>query len=621
MHALDSADFRVKEEAMKPRYSVAYTALAILVSGLPAEAAEQKSEDITTELEPVVVTATRTEHSVIDVPEATTVITAKELELQNASTALDALRWVPGLNISIGYGGHGEDTYKIDGTDSSYTLVLVDGTRTNDRYPLSEIPVSVIERIEVVKGANSLLYGSDAMSGVINIITKKAPDKLTFSLRGTYASGEEDSNTQEVSTGFKLARLRQSYTYRRDSMEHDIYDRDTFLAKWGVDLNESAEVGFDFKFNQYEMQNVDVDRYDYHLNLDWRMDNQSSLKAKVSFKDHDSEIHVGGNPLGTMGDTLYDDEEIIYTRLFGSANLVTAGYQHMGESLDYTGPDEDWSKDQYSNTLFLQDEITLSESFVIVPALRGDFHDTWDDQINPKLSMLWKATDSLRLRASWGTAFKAPTLKDMYRTTFHGRGNQGLWIIGNPDLQPEKASTFRISAEKRVAKSFIGSVALFRNDFEDMIKGSYTGNFLPDGFREYSYKNIEEAMTQGVEVEMKYYMTDSITGGLGYTYLDTEDEATGEELLDTVRHKISPMVRYNNENMGFTFEVRGDYERYANPGEDQDTENFIMNANISQRVTEYIKVWLNADNLFDEKKQSGLEREGLKLIFGVQFTW
>ncbi len=561
------------------------------------------------------------QHTLADVPQATTVITAKELELQNATNVLEALRWVPGLNISLGYGGHGQDTYKIDGSESSYTLVLVDGNRTRDRFPLSEVPVSSIERIEIVKGANSLLYGSDAMSGVINIITKKAPDKFTASLQATYSKSEEDSNLQEVSAGFKLAQLRQSYTYRRDRMEHDIYDRDTFLAKWGIDLGDKADLGFDFKANQYEMQNVETDRYDYHLNLDWRIDDRGSLKAKVFFRDHNNETHVGGNPIGSFGDTKYDEEEIIYTRLFGQMNLITAGYQRMREKFDYSGPDDNWSADQYSNNLFLQDEITLTESFIVVPALRMDFHNTWDDQVNPKLSMLWKATDSLSLRASWGTAFKAPGFKRMYRTTFHGRGNRGLWIIGNPDLQPEESRTLRLSAEKRFGDTFLGSIALFRNDFEDMIKGGYTGRVLPDGFKEYSYKNVKEAMTQGVEMEMKYYMTDSMMGTLGYTFLDTEDKATGKTLPDTIEHKISPMIRYHNQSMGLVVSLRGDYERYAEADDDGDKENFIMNASISKELTDHIKLWLNADNLFDEKKQSGLERDGLTLTFGVQFTY
>ncbi len=611
----------MKKEKNMEKHILVYLFLGILISGPVNNALAKENEQLATELETVVVTATRTEHTLADVPEATTVISAKELEMQNATNALEALRWLPGLNISLGYGGHGQDTYMVDGLASSYTLVLVDGNRTKDRYPLSEIPISSIKRIEVVKGANSLLYGSDAMSGVINIITKKAPDKFTFNLKGTYTNGEEDSNSQEISTGFKLAKLRQVYTYRRNYTEHDIYDRDTLLAKWGIDLGENAELGFDFKFNQYEMQNVAVDRYDYHLNLDWRIDDRSSFKTKVFLRDHNSETHVGGNPLGTIGDTLYNEEEIIYTRLLGSANLITAGYQRMGENFDYAGPDDNWSKDQYSNTLFLQDEITLSESFVVVPALRGDFHNTWDDQLNPKLSMLWKATDSLRLRASWGTAFKSPTLKNLYSTTFHGRGKRGLWIIGNPKLQPEKARTLRVSAEKRFGKTFISSIALFRNDFKDMIKGGYTGRLLPDGLKEYSYKNIKEAMTQGVEMEMKYYITDNILSSLGYTYLDTEDKTTGKTLNDTVEHRITPMIRYNNEGIGFTVEVRGDYEKYAKPDDDEDEDNFIMNANISKQITNHMKIWLNGENLFDEEKQSGLARDGLKLIAGVEFTY
>ncbi len=539
---------------MKKQMVISFLLGGVLVLGTAGGALAGKSDQIAQELEGIVVTATRTEHTLADVPEATTVITAKELELQNATNALEALRWIPGVNMSMRYGTHSRENYKFNGISSAYTLVLVDGNRPSGRYPLSEIPVSAIERIEVVKGANSLLYGSDAMSGVINIITKKAKDTFTCTVRGIYSDSEEDSNAQEITAGFKFANLRQLYTYRRDHTQGDIYDRDIFLAKWGVDLDEEIALGFDFRFNQYEMGRVKDDRYDYHLNLDWHIDDKSSLKAKVFFKDFNEENHVGGHPIATIGDTKYNEEEIIYTRLFGESNLITAGYQHMGDDLDRVGPLEDWSKDQSSHNFFLQDEITLSESFILVPALRVDFHSAWDDQINPKLSMLWKASDTLSLRVSWGTAFKAPSLENLYSNTLHPMGRWQMVFVGNPDLQPEKSRTFRISAEKRFGNMFVGSLALFRNDYEDMIAMVHKGREEP--YIKYSYENVAKAMTQGAEMELKYHMTEDITAGLGYTYLDTENKSTGKTLSNTVEHRLTPMVRYHNDNMGLTLEVR-----------------------------------------------------------------
>ena len=510
----------------------------------------------------------------------------------------------------------------IDGAPSDYTLMLVDGNRVKGSYILTEIPINNIERIEIVKGANSLLYGSDAMSGVINIITKRAPDKLTFNLKGTYSTNEDSSNTEEASIGFKLGKLRQLYTYGRKDVEGGQYKSDSFADKFGIDLNDSAELKLNFKANQYDKESTNMDRYDYLAELDWDVDKSSKLKIKFFYRDYASVSHVGGATEGTEEDSTYDEEEITYTRFFGKSHLLTGGYQRMGDGFDYAGPDETWSRSYDTNSLFLQDEITLTKTFIFVPALRMDFHSQWDDELNPKLSILWKVSKTTSLRASWGTAFKAPTMQEMFRTTFHGHGSWGFWIMGNPDLQPENSETYRISAETRLGKDFRGSLSLFRSNYEDMIKGGYTGYVFPDGFREYSYSNVAKAMTRGVETNMKYYFTNKLLASLGYTYLDTEDKETGEDLSDTARHRITPGISYVNDNIGLTAEIRGEYEKYSEPDDEtNDDDNFMLHAGLSKTIMKKIKLWINADNLLDKEQDSGISCEGRRFTFGIQYTY
>ncbi len=604
---------------MKRYYHAAYILLGMLMLGPQAEASEKGSKQIATELETVVVTATRTEHTLANVPEATTVITGEELKIQNATNALEALRWIPGLNISLGYGAHGEDSYKVDGAESSYTLVLVDGNRGKGRYVLSEIPVSMIERIEVIKGANSLLYGSDAMSGVINMITKKTPEKFTGSIKGSYAAAEEESNTQEATLGFTLGKLRQIYSYKRAASEDGDYQGDSFIGKFGIDLGEKVKLGFGVKVNQFEMDYISSDKYDLHMNMDWQIDEKASLKAKVFFQDYGDEINSMGSTY-TL-DTLYNEEELVYTRLFGGSHLLTVGYQRMDDDVDYKAPTRRRMDNRYSNNVFLQDEISVTEKLIVVPAIRMDFHNIWDDQINPKLSVLWQATDSLSLRTSWGTAFKAPTHSQLY-IKFRHPGNPPFWVQGNPDLEPEESRTLRISAEKRFGNTFLANVAIFRNDFENQIIRVPVENS-----RDQSYGNVEEAMTQGVEMELKYYITDNLIGILGYTYLDTENKDTGETLPYTVGHRITPRILYNNQGMGFTIQLGGDYEKYtklrgiARYDKDQNKEIFIVNANISKQITDSINIWVNGENLFNEKSVDGLAGDGTRVIFGLRFNW
>ena len=587
-----------------------------------AQAQEKNGEGFDVELETMVVTATKTEHTLADVPEATIVITKEEIEAQNPSNVLEVLRWIPGVRPSAAFGAMGGDKYVIDGSPSSYTLMLVDGNRVKGSYILSELPITSIERIEIVKGANSLLYGSDALSGVINIITKPASDRFTFDLGASYSfNEEEDMNTEEASVGFKLGKLRQLYTFGRKYIEGGEYDSNSYAGKFGLDLTDKAELKFDFRINDYDKKHTEMDRDDYLLELNWDVSERSKLMVKGFFRDYESVAHVGGAPVGTEEDSQYDEEEIKYTRLLGGSRIVTVGYQRMGDEFDYSGPDDKWSKSQDTNCLYLQDEITIIESLTLVPALRVDSHSEWDEEVNPKLSMLWRVTDTTSLRAAWGMAFKAPTLTQMYRTTFHGHGSRGFWIVGNPDLEPEDSTSYRVSVEQRFGKTFWGSLALFRNDFDDMIKGGYTGKIMPDGFKEYSYRNIAEAYTQGVEVDLKLFFTDNILATFGYAYLDTEDKETGEELRDAPRHRITPGLRYHNKGIGLMAEVRGEYEADTHTREGVEESSFLLHAGLSKTITKYAKLWVNGDNLLDEEEQSGIACEGMTITCGIRFTY
>ena len=608
------------------KYFWVFLVLGGLVLGPANGVLASGSGQIDKELDKIVVTATKTEHTLADVPEETTVITAEEIKMQNAVNALDALRWVPG--ISVDWSGHASsETYMVNGAKSGFTLILIDGNRANERFPLSEIPASSIERIEIVKGANSLLYGSDAMSGVINIITKKAPDTFTASLGGTYSvrnvnrkdTSKEKVNTQDASVGFKLGSLRQLYTYKRSYTDHKGSEEDSFFGKLGLDLGESAKLGFDVKVNQHEVPSSrrTMDYQDYALYFDCSIDEYSALKTKGLFRNDEHVHHIAGK--ATEEDSRRDEEEIMYTRQVGDSNLVTFGYQRTGESLKISGADV-FSANVYSNNLFIQDEISLTDSFVVVPALRMDYHSQWKDEWNPKLSMLWKITDTFQVRASGGTAFKAPSLGHLYKKTYFARYFGGTWVFGNPDLKPEKSRTVRLSAEKRFGRNFFSRVSVFRNDFKNGIRWHPTKEEL-NGKPVWKYFNSVKTMTQGIETEIKYYITDELLTALGYGFYDTENKDSKRAVDNPASHRLTPMLRYHDEHMGLTVELRGEYEHYSSADADGDRDNFILSANLSKQITDYVNLWVTGDNLFDERKNFGVEKEGLRLTFGARISW
>ncbi len=606
-----------------------------------------RSDQIDKELDDIVVTAPRTGHTLADTPEATIVINAEEIAMQNASDALEALRWLPGIVVNPAKMGGG---LVIDGYKSSFTsvaLVLIDGNRT--QFSLSEIPANIIERIEVIKGANAILYGSDAMSCVINVITKKAPDRFTASLRGTYSANKilqkiprsspaqydqvnDYVNSQGVSVGFKLGKLRQSYVYDRKHIQGNRSDKhDSFLARFGMDLTDNTQLGFDVRVNQNERTWIaeHTDNYEYALNFGWTIDENSSLKTRILIKDDETTHNIDRR--GVREKSLYDEEEIAYTRRMGK-NLLTAGYQRTGNRFDSAGPGDNWVKEEDANNLFIQDEITLTDSLVLEPGARMEFYRKYGEEFNPKISVLWKATDSLNLRVSWGTSFKAPSFTQLYQTLYFSGLN--YLVRDNPDLQPQHSQTIRISAEKRFGNRLNAYAGLFRNDFEDMIKWASTEKYTPEG--EYhpdkptliwEYRNVNEAWVQGVETEIKCDLTDTLSASLGYSYSHGEEKQIGKKtqtLNNAPQHKFSPMIRYHNSGIGLTADLRGEYERYPSGtvDKDGDKENFTLHVSMNKNITDYAKIWVRAYNLLNEGKRFGLaESSGRELVFGLEFTY
>ncbi len=586
----------------------------------------------------IVVKGVRADNILKNVPDETFVITSEDIAIQNPQSAFEAIQWIPGITISPSFYGHGDDhdSQTIGGYSSA--LVLIDGNPTAGNYALSEMSTNNIERIEVIKGGNSLLYGSGAMGGVINIITKKAPDKFTFNLKGTYTTRKRinadidfktftvrsfkkdnfNSSTQDVSVGFKLGNLRQLYSYSRQYVNGEKYKNQSFQGKFGIDLNEKITLGFDVKMDKDEQIWVhrNKENYDYGLKLNWAIDEDSSLQVRLFLRDEDSGYRYRTGNYNE--DSLYDEEKIIYTRRLGDRHSLTLGYHRVAEDLDFASADDNWSKRQDSNNFIIQDEIKITDRFLLIPALRVDSHDQWGEKLSPKINVMWRVDDSLTLRTSWGKAFKAPTLRQLYQKALSGHR---IWYDGDPNLLPEESRTFRIGAEKRLGKNLFTQISLFRNDFDNIIYGKKTGK-KRNGRPIRQFTNTAEAMTQGIEAEMRYYFTNMLSTAIAYTYTDGENDAI---TTDMIEHRLSPMVRYYNDRIRLSMEVRGEYQRYAeNAGSwevAKSNDNFALHASISKHITDYAKVWLNAYNILNEEKRSGLESNGRMLTFGVQFSW
>ncbi len=609
--------------------------LALFLLGGVAQAEEKKTKaGQIEELESITVTSSRTDHTLADVPEETIVISSDELEKLNATNALDALRWIPGMTVSLSRGAMGGDVFQMNESATKDVLVLIDGNRTKGNYVISELPVTSIERIEIIKGGNSVLYGNDALAGVINIITKKPSDKVSGSVKmvvthdrtkqGTAPKDYRmETATQEASIGFTTAGLRHLYTVHRDHRELYQYDGKNLNAKWGFDLNDEMELGLGFGYNTYKQSSTENDKYTANLNFDWKND-LSTLKLKSFYRYYKDHSHPNRMlPAGRIEKNDFYEQEILYSVGILDDNLLTAGYQFTQDDLDKT---ERAKRNKYSmstHALILQDEHTLLDSFTFAPAVRVHSYDDWKSvKVDPKLSILWRVTDSLSIRATGATAYRTPDAIQMYSDRQHPAGPVKTLIFkGNPDLKPEKSKSIRLSAEQRLGKFFIGNLALFRIEYENQIQQYIDQDTVTHTY--YKYKNVDGgSITQGMEAGAKYWLTDKLLLGMGYTYFDTEDKKTGKTLQNTVEHRLMPSVRYQDDEFGLVAELRGNYERYANQSKVyynlNGPDNFQLNASVSKQLTNSTKIWLNGENLLNRKKTQAMSQDKMVLIFGLE---
>ncbi len=632
------------------------TIVAVIVVVLAASVAfagdDEAEKKGTTRLKDIVVTGTRTPHALKDVPVETVLINREDIEKTNAQNAMDVLKNIPGIDASVHDDVFGTYTWraKLRGLNfnDGYGLILIDGQRAMGcgqsggmgEYGsgLNQIPVDMIERIEVVKGPSSALYGSDAMAGVINIITKKTPKKATGSAGVSYGwykvkdKGEtkpsDDGHSRNISKtyvsyGDKISdRFGYLLHYNYDSAE-DIEkepvkaDRHSFMGKLDGELSESIDLYLKCELSDYEkMDNRQEDSYRISAGIDFRPtdDDFFSFKGYTYTWDfnHGYIDKTYGHKYGDVG---YDQVEIQYTRYFSDWNVLTLGGEVQEQGIDYVIENEDGTmvnvkEDVDTSSLYVQDEITLFEDFTLVAGLRYDDHSTFGSEVNPKLSLMYKLFEDTTFRASAGKAFKSPTLRQLYYDTPYRHG--GYYCKSNPNLKPEKAIGYSASIEQWLFdQSIMINLGYFRNDVDDMVIREDTGKYYPVNVKIdpnlplKEYRNVEEAWTQGVEFMCRMYTDEGFSASLSYTYTDSENKETGKELPYTPKHVLSILPAYELEKYGLGTSATVSYigKQYTNSDNtDEIDAHTVVDAKIYKNLSDKAKLSFEADNIFDSDK-------------------
>ena len=597
--------------------------------------AGEKPEEV--EIEQMVVTATMSEIAMEDAPGAITIITAADIKDACYEDLLDAVRESTGIFLS-GQSVGGRKSISIRGLDSRHSLILIDGRRIaasnaamgHSDYENSWVPMEDIERIEIVRGPLSALYGSEAMGGVINIITKSISKKWGGSVeagggfRDDGRGGQNQKYSMLVRGPVVKERLGVSLSAEHIRNEDTLYKEDK--EKTDLEGREIESIGGKLVFTPLDdhqftlhFQGTQEERwrnaksrrgspylgiYDlekYMTGLDWNGKigpANSSVKIYRSYIDKDVRNKYKNSDDTFSHDRVTDDVLNAHTSFLIMENLITLGGELRDETLK--SPTIDKGEDDATHSaFFLQDEIELFDRLMLTLGVRWDHHEFFGSETSPRIYAVYKATDNLTFKAGYGQAFNAPTIKQVSAGYKAMTGPHTFF--GNPDVDAETSDNYEVGAEY-VTDRFHAKAFFFDNEIDDMIDWRKLDPACryPDRC-EYIADNIEEARTRGVETEIGVDLSYGFNISANYTYLDAKDTEKDERLEDRPRHSTSGKLKYVYEPWQLNANLRFDYVGSQIMNEEEVPVYTLWHFAVRKKILDNFELKLGVDNIGDER--------------------
>jgi vitamin B12 transporter len=558
------------------------------------------------------VTADRLEEPADKKTDSVTTITREEIEERQWHYLNDVLRQIPGIALAqSGSPGKATSVF-LRGSNSSHVLVLIDGIQINNPYfggvNFEEITTDNIERIEVIKGPQSPLYGSDSIGGVIQIITRKGSEDP--SVQASFEAGSFNTYREKAAIHGNEQDFDYSLTFsRQDSegiLENDEFNENVFSARAGYDWSDhtgidvtgrlydsKAGIPFDAFFNPVLLQNQDSDLRLIGTNFHHLSGNLINLKASLSLANRDYHFEDPENAFQSILDTISDSWLFSLQNDFqiGSMNTLTAGYEFENQAVDAADQNGSFLDTTIRNHgIFIQDKLDTGR-FILTAGFRYDHFNSFGDTVTPRVSAAFKATPGLKIRGSYGRGFRAPSAGDL-----------AFPFYGNPDLKPEKSSSWEIGADRTLGSHATLSAVWFHNDYEDLI--SFDPQTLIAG-------NVAEAMSQGLEVSVETRFGNWRLGA-AYTYLDTEDQTTGLRLFRRPEHSGNANVTYESRKWGASLSLLSIGDRLESDFSVFPSVN-VLNPGFakidlagSYQIHQYLRLKARFENVLDKEYQEVL---------------
>lgn len=609
-------------------------------------------------LEDMVVTASRVPTQKVDTPADISVITKEEIADQNYASASDALRAIPGVNV-LGSGAKGssmgQDKILLNGDER--VLVLVDGRRMNlgssgnssaDWLP----PVNAIERIEVLKGGGSALYGTDAVGGVINVIMKKGSDMgnhVTVKAAGgswnaeqyaISASGSNDSGLGLIVSATK--ERRGEYKFKNANgksqlLKNSGYDDTGVIVKLDQKVGEDNRIGVNFEhinaeggspFGYSKWETTDSHKRisnNVALRYDWN--ESSDEKGYVQVYKNYQHAHFRSPSVSNQSN--FTDSTVGFEAQqnfkFSETDAFTAGLEYYKTTVDnnalYTG-----ERDINNKAIFAENRWEFAPSWQLNTGLRYDHHSKYGSEVTPKVALNKKFDENSNVYLFWGRVFNAPTTDDLFWHQVDSSQWGTFYTYGDPNLKPEKGYVWTFGGNTKLNEKTSLSANVFYSKITDAIDWDYTS--VPN----YTLAvNVNKEKRRGLELSLNHDFDDNLSAYASYTYVQVkQDKGKGfTKDLTTKPNIYRAGLKYKNADWLFTLNanaVTGQSEKNF-----VDSSYFTLDLGAQYKINDNAKLFINGYNLTNARyaEFGGLYKNGeakypmagRSFIIGAEYTF
>lgn len=620
-----------------------------------------ESEEVMT-LPPVVVSAAGYEQLVVDAPASVSVITREDIETQSYRDVTDALQDIPGVTIEGGPGRKATTAeVSIRGMDSKYTLLLVDGRSqgSGQAYYNGEgggvefgwlPPLSAIERIEVVRGPMSSLYGSDALGGVINIITRQVTEKWSGSLTlDTVLQHNKDSGTR------REARYYLTGPLIKDTLGITIF-------------------GSQFKRQEDEIASGyrEREKRDTTAKLSWTPNAQHTVRLEAGIADQESTGTPGGIGSDTFKEmTRYQQavshdmkwgedrttssyvqrekldnitQDALYERVTANTHttipldrhMLSVGAQYRTQKTENPARAKNLANlERWDAALFAEDEWFLNDALSFTGGGRWVKDENYGSEVTPRLYTIYRSSPALTFKGGISAGYRTPDLKQgdsLWVEGGGGRNTDGA-DIGNSDLEPEKSLNYEAAMLWNAKNGFSGSFTVYLTEFENKIEKpvicqesaplAYDCSYLGVSYqRVYQYQNVDEAELRGFEATVDY-IKGRLKLAANYTYADSEQktgDSKGEPLNNQPKSRANINLDWRASNsVNLWTKVR--YKSKTLEGSDSQIPSYtFVDAGLSYAHSKNLRLYTGIYNLGDKQityEKHGKVLDGRRLNMGV----